>query len=368
MKKLLIASVLKPVSEVRIYERFALSMAKTNKYEINIIGNPTKKKAEHPHIHFHFLPETSRRISNRLRAYLYIIRKSLQVVPQVLIITSPDLLIPGIWIRRRTGCRLVYDIQENYWRNLLDQDVYAPLAKWLLALLIRSMEWLTSVWVDQFFLAEKCYEKELPFIGKKSITLENKTAMPSGFLRQPKAQKNDQLDVIFTGTLSNYSGVMEALDLFQEIKQVKPKAQLHIIGFAPQESFRKHLLARLEMTSGIKVNGMDSFVDHDMILSAIQKANLAIISYPVTKGNRNRIPTKLYEYCALQLPFIVKKDTYWEQVASPSGLAIPIDFQYPNVELILKKSDQKTKKGINKAYTWLSEEGKLLKYIDTLLT
>ena len=42
-KKIVIASVLKPVDDVRAYWKLSQSMAKTNKYEVNIIGNDGKK-------------------------------------------------------------------------------------------------------------------------------------------------------------------------------------------------------------------------------------------------------------------------------------------------------------------------------------
>ena len=47
-----IASTLKPVDDVRAFEKIAQSIAKTNKYEVNIIGNTGKKESNSSRIHF----------------------------------------------------------------------------------------------------------------------------------------------------------------------------------------------------------------------------------------------------------------------------------------------------------------------------
>ena len=44
--QIVIASVLKPLKDPRLYYRFAISMRETNKYLINIIGFSLKKEPE----------------------------------------------------------------------------------------------------------------------------------------------------------------------------------------------------------------------------------------------------------------------------------------------------------------------------------
>ncbi|MFM7857128.1 MAG: glycosyltransferase, partial [Flammeovirgaceae bacterium] len=81
------------------------------------------------------------------------------------------------------------------------------MARWPLAHWVRLKEWVTAPFFRCFLLAEKCYEKELPFTRKKYCVIENKVWLPSDFKRTPDPK---YIKLIFTGTLSESTGVFNA--------------------------------------------------------------------------------------------------------------------------------------------------------------
>jgi hypothetical protein len=95
--KILIASTLKPVWDPRAYEKLGKSLASTSEYEVEIIGSgqdaPEDKKVK-----FHPIP-FERRLFKRLTNQIKILRIICTVRPDVLIISTHELIISAVLYR-----------------------------------------------------------------------------------------------------------------------------------------------------------------------------------------------------------------------------------------------------------------------------
>ena len=118
-KKIVIASVLKPIDDVRAYWKLSQSIAKTNKYEVNIIGNVSKKEPSYENIKFHSHPIRGSQWIKRWFLRLKIMFKVLRIKPDILIITTHELITVSLLARLLIHCKVVYDVQENYYLNLI---------------------------------------------------------------------------------------------------------------------------------------------------------------------------------------------------------------------------------------------------------
>ena len=198
-KKIVIASVLKPVDDVRAFWKIAQSLAKTNKYEVNIIGNAGKKASGHKKIHFH--PHRVRRnqllwrISIRYKALQQILR----IKPDILIVSTHELLTIAALTRLLLPCRVIYDVQENYQLNATMRGLGGRLA----GILIRFKEVLSTLYVQHYWLAEECYVSELRFARKATI-VSNKAIH-----FRIAERTHDNIRALFSGTTSDYSGRQE---------------------------------------------------------------------------------------------------------------------------------------------------------------
>ena len=72
--KVVIASVLKPIDDTRMLEKFGRSFAETNKYAINIIGIESKNTPAFEHIDFEPLKSFPRLSITRLLAQWKVFR------------------------------------------------------------------------------------------------------------------------------------------------------------------------------------------------------------------------------------------------------------------------------------------------------
>ena len=102
----------------------------------------------------------------RLIVPIHIFRKLLKLKPELIIVTTAELLIVSILNKILFGTKIIYDLQENYYRNIAFTDAYPSMVRYPIAIITKIIEYVTSVFIDHFILAEKVYEKQLKFIGK----------------------------------------------------------------------------------------------------------------------------------------------------------------------------------------------------------
>lgn len=363
-KKIVIASVLKPIDDVRSFWKLSQSMAKTNKYEVNIIGNDSKNAIEFPNVKFH--KHTISR-NNWLKRY-YIRFKILFIIinlkPSLLIISDHELIGIASWYGLINRCKIIYDVQENYYLNLKRID--PSLLKSIYANVVRLKEVLSRRFTDEYWLAEKCYEHKLPFAKDKSLIIENKA-----YALDINRKETITNRLVFTGTISNYSRIDLAIEIFKKLLDSDPSFTLNIVGQVHDEKVKRYLLNEAKKLPGLILNISRNPIPHQQIISAIISASLGIIAYQPTEVNQNKIPTKLYEYSRYQLPYLVQQDTYWNEVGEELGGAIPVDFGSPNaarIAEILKDPSNLFSNPYPVVATWEYESEKLLKSINRLIS
>lgn len=356
-QRILIASTLKPVDDTRAYEKFAITLSRQNS-EVFISGYPTSSKPVYPNIHF--LP--SKRFG-RLSLYrwvlpLIILRKIHKVRPQILIVNTHDLLIVASLSRILFGLKIYYDIQENYYLNLLHTNVFPQLVKQVLAGWVRSKEWLTSPLFHGFLLAEKCYYKELPFARSRSIVIENKASIPEGFCRVADAGKA-KTRLLFSGTLAPQTGVFRAIALARKLHHLDSRITLQIIGFSPIAATVSMIRNEIKDCDFIRLTGGDQPVPHDQVFEAIRHADFGIISYDMAPHIQNRVPTKLYEYLACQLPILIQNHEPWLALCRQSNAGIVLNQESQELLSAMQTAETYTQAPVN--VDWPPEAEKLLK-------
>ena len=356
-RRIVLASLLKPVNEPRMFEKMGVSLAQSGEYEVHIVGYPSETLINEPNVYLHSLPRFKRISFGRITARLKALQFFIKVKPELLIVTTHELLGVAIVIRILFGAKIIYDIQENYWRNILFTNAFPKLIRPLIAFFVRLKEWVSSPLFLQFLLAEKFYANELGFIKNKFVVIENKCKVPQDFQQNPS---KDFIRLVFTGTIAKSTGVFQAIDLAKKLHAIEPKIRLTIIGYCAQTNGLQKIKNEISKNDFITLTGADEFVSHSLIMNTIASANFGIIYYPLSPHIENKIPTKLYEYLACQLPILLQNHPPWMEMCDPCDAAINVNFESPNIGEILKKIHSSSFYS-KKTYgiTWEAEEEKL---------
>jgi glycosyltransferase involved in cell wall biosynthesis len=365
-RRIVLASVLKPVNDPRMVEKIGQSLSRH--YEVHIIGTKGDTLSNDKTIFFHPLSGYARFSINRIVAPLRILGKILRIKPAIFIICTHELLWVALIAKTVLHCKVIYDIQENYFRNILYTNAFPQILRVFIALYVRTKEWITAPFVNTFFLAEAGYTHELKFTGTKKVILENKVKKISIPVQEKWSEEDHNTHLLFSGTLADTTGVFMAIDLATRLHSLDHTIRLHIIGFSPMPGVRREIKNLMRDKSFIFFEESLEPIPHTMIIQAIQMADVGIIAYPHNLSTENRIPTKLFEYLCYTLPILLINHSPWIEICRKYAAAIPFEPNNFNERQILDAIKQ------NNFYKnepidifWETEEKKLFETIASLL-
>jgi hypothetical protein len=323
--QIVIASVLKPLKDPRLYYRFAISMRETNKYLINIIGFSIKKETDEKNIKFHSVFWKNRNHPSRAIVSLRLIKKLFTVKPKLVIITTFELLpltVIGKWL---LGYTLVYDIRENYILNLDQNKTLKGWKKDLSKVLVRLIESCSNPFIDHYFFAEKVYQKEFPKI-KNFTVLQNKYFGHLQDTKPVKLEGKRELRFLISGTLTEVYGIVEGIKWFQTILTHFPQASLTILGHTPMKEYGEKLLRISTDQKSIHLQISENPLPYSDILMAYQEVDIVLLPYHQIPSISQKIPSKLYESIALGIPCLFQNNPIWDSVCAEYPAGNGIDF------------------------------------------
>lgn len=325
--KILLGSVLKPTNDARMYEKIGKSLSVLPNTEIHIAGYESLQSNQKDQF-FYPIFGSSRMSFLRLLAPLKFFILARKIKPDTIVVSTHELLIITYLYRTFFACKVIYDIQENYFYNLLYTDTFPPVIKHILAYWVRLKEICIKKKIDGYLLAEKTYKIELSDrIHEHILVLENK--YQGEVHHEPKIVKiteGGKIKLLYSGTIATSYGVFEAIDLIIRLYLLDFRFELTIIGFAPDYRELTKVKNRIAPYPFIKLCGGEKLVPHSEILSAIKSHHIGLLPYRFNESTTLRVPTKLFEYLLNQLPVICSHNTIWEEYIEKFNAGIIISF------------------------------------------
>ncbi|MFT5618537.1 MAG: glycogen(starch) synthase [Arenicella sp.] len=334
-------------------DKFAFSLIPN--YELHLVGfgksdSPEKKITNDGEIYNYPLFDFERTENKRWKASSQLWKLLKKIQPDLLIIHAVELLPVALLYKWRFGKKLIYDVQENYTRNIWYQKNYKVWQKPFLVFGISLIEMLSRVGVNHYILAEKCYQQELNFLlRKKNSILENKFLATYGDLKSSKAENNSiqskqntPLHFAYTGTISEIYGIREAVELIIKLQKSGLDLYFSIIGKVINEELKAWLENELGGLDWVSLTISLFPIPHEEIKQVLETTDFALLPYQPNKSTENCIPTKMYECLALQIPMIVQVNQTWEAFCEPHNASVFIDFANPNIGFLKNEIQQKT--------------------------
>ena len=363
-RRIVLASVLKPANEPRMFDKIGTSLA--NDYEVYCIGAPAARdimSTTNPKILD--LPAVKRISISRIFIPFIVLKKVIELRPSLLVICTHELLLISLLARLLTRCKVVYDVQENYYRNIRYGKSFPGLMRGFIAAYVRAKEWTSKTFVSHYFLAEKSYEKEMNFFGTRKTILENKVVLPATTTKT--IDRDGCIHFLFSGTLAETTGVFIAIDLVKKLHELDNTVRLNIVGYSAKSETVELIYHKIKNHEFIQLKGGSSIVPHHAIVSEIQSADIGIISYPPNPSTLNSVPTKLFEYLAYSLPILLIDNPQWLRLCEPYNAAVPFNDKSFSPSMILKAlKEQKFYTTVPQDVFWSSEEKKLMQTMESL--
>ena len=299
--KIVIATTLKPVDDIRSWHKLGVSLWQTNKYVLKIIGHRSKILEEKRGVEKCPYPFDPYLPLFRLFIPFFYLLKIWKFRPSVQIICSWELLPIAIFYKGIFGSKVVYDVQENYSLNVLALGKEPPVLKKIKSSWIRMHEQLAFPFIDEFWCAEPNYPNELRVPPEKIQIFLNKA------LEYKPLQSTDKVNFfLFSGTVGPGQGLNETLEWWRSYRPYFPDWSLWIMGHCPDAHAFKQLQNLDLVNERILLQVDKKAIPYAEIQKAILKSRAGILAYNPNKATRSKIPTKLFEYaangcCILQL-------------------------------------------------------------------
>lgn len=335
---IVIASVLKPVYEPRMYEKIAITLSKNQGAFVHVIGYGNTDQAPADLIQTYGLGTFKRLSFKRLLAGFKVLRLLFTIKPTLAIACTHELLIPFLLYKIvHPSAKLVYDLQENYYLNILHTQAFPLFLRWPIALWVRLKEIIALPFFSNVLAAENCYLNEMPFIKSKAIVLANKAVVDPVLV---EARKNNVLSertcLLFSGTISSDYGIYEAIDLTEKLHAADPTFYLRIVGYCADQKEQRKLQEYIQGKPFVEAHAFDQPVAHAEILKAMREANWGLIAYQDNAATRNRIPTKLYEYISHQLPVLCTTNPAWQELVTTYDAGLCINYKQTHIDLLTR--------------------------------
>ncbi|PJJ60316.1 glycosyltransferase [Hymenobacter chitinivorans] len=376
----LLASVLKPLDDTRMYGKFARTLVARagEQHTVHVAGRWAAAPVDAPGgVRFHCLLQGGRLSWQRLGAQGRYWRLLRQVQPDVVLVHAPELLPltllwHGLSPRKR---QFLYDVRENYALNIRSQQVYPAWLRGLLARLVRGLETVAARRAAGLMLAERSYTEELPFAEpQRTVVLENKFAPGPGQTSyssiRPLPPFGQELRLLYSGTISELNGVFEAVDFTLRLRQLWPAAHLTIIGFCQRPEQLQRLRAVIAANPGaVTLIGGDALVPHARVVAEIEQSHLGLLPYRPHPSTWRCVPTKLFEYLANGLPVLVPNNPLWADIVQrhQAGLVVSFDeTKLPTGVVEALATSSFYPQGVPTEAFWPAEATKLWALLDTI--
>ncbi len=365
----IIASVLKPVDDTRMYEKLGISLQQSNKYDVNIIGFYSKSKHQPKEIRFFPVNRFSRLSISRFLAPIRFFRMVWHLKPQLIIVTTHELILFAVLyklLRRR--CRLAYDVQENYYLNVIHNSGLPGGVRYMIAAWIRTKEIFSKYFFSIYFLAEFIYTKEFSFSKEKQIIVLNKykeighPGANADFFKEKSA-----LRIILSGTIHETYGIHQSICLAIELSKYLV-IKLLVIGRIANTKLLKHLWGLADHYPWVEIRAATDPIPHHEIIQEIQQSDFGIVSHQPVPSIAGCFPTRIYELMAYQKPILLQNHEPWTTFCTRWDSCIPLNFNDFDAASIAKQMLERKfyRYGQPDDIFWESEEKKLLAGIDSL--
>lgn len=363
---------MKPADEPRMYHKLGKSLQRAG-YHVYVGGHSfstsqTDETSPISDIQLKELCRSKRLSLNRFLTAFKFFSWVLKIKPHLLIISTHELLIPAVLLKVFTRTKLIYDIRENYYDNMILLNHSFGILRYLLAGFLQIEQKITSHFVDHFFLAERCYETELSFIRSRYTILENKALYNSEKMSVRKKKESNIIRLLFTGTIAESTGIRQAIEMSHKLHRINNSVHLTIAGLCHSPTMQKELFDLAGRSRWVSLVGIVEAVPYERIIELINSADGGFITYQHDKLLGSKFPSKLYEYLAYQLPVILPESSPWKTVILQFDAGLTYTENTPPEVVIQKLKDTGfySKTPSQEVY-WDSVEKDLLKVVGEIL-
>ncbi|MDK2773364.1 MAG: glycosyltransferase [Flavobacterium sp.] len=345
-------------TDTRILLKECKSLSKI--YDVHLINPFYEGKIDN--INLHKVIFFRNRLLRVLTSWLLVLPKSCFINYKVIHFHDPELLF-AVPIWKIFGKKIIYDVHENYSKQVYTKEYIPLVMRKLLQQVIKFIEYIYAYFVDIIIVVHQ----DLNFIlnkFKKHITISNAPILDYKFV--PKTRKKQ---FCYIGVISEERGILKMAKIFNELK----------VDFVLAGNFSsKKLKKKIISLKNIKYLGI---INREEVIKVISESTCGVCTYLPLPNHMISNPNKLFEYLNYGTPVICSNfESYKDIIDEKYSFVHYVDVNnkseiVKNIKNILSMNDnelnnsgEEANKFIEKNYNWDIEANKLIESYKKILS
>jgi len=322
--RVVLASLLNPPLHARLFYKQAQTLQQAG-YGVTVIGmNNTPEKAEflQDGAHCIGLPYFNRTdFLARYKRRKEIESLILSLNPDIVHIHTPELL-PVCPVLKKNKVKIVYDVHENYRKNIQNADYYPFYLKPLVLKYLAYCERFAKKYADAVIYAENAYQNYLNFNSEKVFYVLNayQPVEPAKEFLLSFNPDEYELILLYTGTIAKEWGILNAIQTWKNL-QKRYKTALVVAGSGVFKQIPAH--------KDIYVYPAENYLPYPHIvrvleeMSKINQKVFGLMLYEPLPNIMECLPTKWFEFMYYRIPVLYTNSEYWNTLNASLNFGIP---------------------------------------------
>jgi glycosyltransferase involved in cell wall biosynthesis len=213
---------------------------------------------------------------------------------------DPELIVAGLEIKKQTKARVIYDCHEDNVSYMLQKKYIPTPIRGLLAAAIRHQELKASKMLDAIVTADEEMRRYFLQKGANRVVRVDNFPRLDLFLEQ----ENDILpkyDIVYHGSIPKYH-LETCFAVDTELVKRGLELKWLFIGKYSDLDWAKDEIKKKKAENRITLKGV---VQHESISRWVRLGRIGIIPLPNYPKFKRNVPTKLFEFMALNMPVVL---------------------------------------------------------------
>lgn len=312
-------------TDVRLYYKIGLSLAKLGEVYL-ICGSGVRNNSVNP---YQLVVDTE---SRRLALY-HLYRKAAKIRPDIVLCVEPLTLMVGLVLRRRRGCRVIFDVHEFFPDAFAER--FRPPFSWLLKRLYLAWERYLQKRVDATIGVNAEILDQLisgPARSRATVIPNYPVKNVWDYSCETPAEISTicemNFDLIYIGGLTEDRGIFKLLKSVSLLRREFPQLNVLILGKFFSPSLEGKFNALIDEWNLNAMIYRQNWIPAEKIGLLLKRSRVGLWLFnPLSWRMSKAIPLKVLEYFAAGLPVVTVATPLMKELVERNGIGICCEYQ-----------------------------------------
>lgn len=297
----------------RIFQKECRSLARAG-FDVTVVG-PHPMDTVEEKVRILAVKKHQSRIARMTRTVWSVFQTAKSLDADVYHFHDPE-LIPVALLLRRSGKNVVYDIHEDFPRDLLFKPYLPRWSKLLLSQVAESLERFACRYFSGLVSVTPSIAARLQGVNRRTVIVCNYPFPEELVGTEPRDWESRNLAAAYVGTITPQRGIAEMVRAMAQLPD-SLNASLEIAGDCVYEGLKE-----LEGWSRVRFHGA---LDQPSAYRLLRSARVGIVCEHPIPTFVEAMPVKLFEYMGAGLPVIASDFPLWRKMLSGIDCVIFVD-------------------------------------------